>query len=76
MKINYKDRTRAKQAGIHYNIYSYKLKALDALNLLDDLRDEWVDKLYADSNHAQVRENIKTIESWRKSYLKRLLGEM
>ena len=74
--MNYEQRQKAKNAGIHYNIYSLKIKAIDALVILDDLLSDWSDQLYQDDNHNQVVANIKTIEEWRKVYLKRLLGEM
>jgi hypothetical protein len=73
--MKYEERRKAKQAGIHCNIYNLKLKALDALNILDDLLADWNDKLYLDDTHKQVVANIKTIEEWRKLYLKRLLEE-
>lgn len=74
--MKYEERREAKQAGIHCNIYNFKMKALDALNILDDLLTDWQQKLYLDDTHNQVVANIKTIEKWRKVYLKRLLGEM
>jgi hypothetical protein len=64
-----------RQAGVSYEVYSFKSDAVNALNELDDLLAHWEGNLYLDDSHNQVVSNIKTIEQLRVTYLKRLLGE-
>ena len=64
-----------RQAGVSYEVYSFKSNAVNALNELDDLLAHWESNLYLDDSHNQVVSNIKTIEQLRVTYLKRLLGE-
>ena len=64
-----------RQAGVSYEVYSFKSNAVNALNELDDLLAHWESNLYLDESHNQVVSNIKTIEQLRVTYLKRLLGE-